>query len=181
MTGDTLNLLPREDLRNISYEKLSRVGLGIHVLIAIMISTGAVLLLPTYFFLTFQEHDVVRQINITKQSTEIQRVEKAEAAIKAINEKVRLLSSTTLPEPAASYLTAVRTHTPANVSITRLSFSRKDNTVEVQGAAETREDFLRFVAALHTDPLFQEISSPISNILKERKLTFTVSITARTP
>lgn len=181
MTGDTLNLLPREDLHAIGYEKLSRIAVRVHILIAAIIGAGAVLLLPTYFFLTFQEVEVVRQIDITKQSAEVHRVNEAETAIQAMNEKLRMLAGTTSPEPVATYFAVVRAETPDGVEISQLSFSRADNGLEVRGTAATREEFLKFLDALRSHALFTNVTSPITNILKDRKLTFTIDMTARTP
>lgn len=181
MTGDTLNLLPKEDLHAIGYEKLSRVAVRMHIFTAAVIGVGAVLLLPTYFFLTLQESEVLRQIDIAKQSTEVHRVEQAETAIKAINTQLRVLSTASSHEPVASYLAAIQAQTTSGVVINQLSFSRADNSIEVHGTATTREEFLQFLEALRSHALFTNITSPITNILKERKLTFTIDMTARAP
>jgi Tfp pilus assembly protein PilN len=172
------NLLPEEYLRNIGYEKLARFFLLTYIGVGISIVVGAILLLPSFFFLTFQESGVLEQITIAKQSIEAQRIEQMETIILDTNQKLTTLTTSTgySRAPATTYIEHIASHLPATTRIT--SFALLPNsTITLKGDADTRDALLIFVDNLRADSLFSSVESPITNILKERTVTYILTIT----
>ncbi len=47
---------------------------------------------------------------------------------------------------------------------------------ELSGRASTRDDFLEYVRQLRAHPSFDGVASPVSNLLKERDVVFTLVV-----
>lgn len=70
---------------------------------------------------------------------------------------------------------------PHGVAIDSFSFGGEVNegtsrSVALTGTADTREGFLSFVEALRKIPSFAEVESPMSNLLKEKGVKFSLRI-----
>ena len=69
---------------------------------------------------------------------------------------------------------------PAGISLSKIDVNQDTKTLTVSGYSETRADFLAFKNSLENDPLFTNIESPVSNILKQTAIDFTLQITLDT-
>ena len=49
----------------------------------------------------------------------------------------------------------------------------------LRGNAITRNDLLEFISAIKNSVAFQDVESPVENILRERNISFTLSFAAR--
>ena len=178
MSYNSLNLLPDEDLRSIGYEKLSRFFIIIFVNLAVIIIVGAVLMLPSYFFITFQGSEEAQQVETAKKSIEAKRVQEAEEIIRATNAKLKILSEEGLQARSlSSYLEALSRHVPSGLRVEQLSYGGSDNKMELAGNATTRDIFLSFLSSLRTDASFPEVHSPVTNILRDKDVDFILSLT----
>jgi len=61
---------------------------------------------------------------------------------------------------------------PANVEIAYLNFEQKTRLFNLNGRALRREDFLTLKKNLESLPYFEEISSPLTNILLKENVNF---------
>jgi hypothetical protein len=174
------NLLPKEYQKRTNQEKMTRFFLLFYFYAAIVFASGAVLLLPAYFSLTFQEEDILRQINLTKKSVEARRVEEAEQSIRDVNKKLEVLAAHR-SSPISSYLAALSEKTLAGVTLSSIIYSKEKQTMEIHGKALERPYFLKFLENLKQEEKFKSIDSPISNLLKERDLDFVVTIVLGRP
>ncbi len=70
---------------------------------------------------------------------------------------------------------------PAALYLSRLTWQPAESAdaapvLQVAGRAATRGDLLKFVEQLESDPTFARVESPISNLIKERDLDFTLEL-----
>ncbi len=75
---------------------------------------------------------------------------------------------------------------PKGVAINSFAFNRKindetDKSVALTGTADTREVFLSFTEALRKIPFFAEVESPVSNLLREKGVDFSLNIKLAKP
>lgn len=172
-----LNLLPPEDVRRLGHEKLTRFLILVFGVLAAILLTGGILMLPTYFLLTFQEEDVLRQIDIAQKSIATRRTNEAENTIRAINAKLITLDAANVQRSlASSLMAAVAKDTGSGISLDRFSFSRDSRKIELTGEAPTRELFLNFLNRLHGDTHFASVESPVANLLKDTDLSFILTL-----
>lgn len=172
-----LNLLPPEDLQRLGHEKLARflvLILGLHTA---ALFAGGILMLPTYFFLTFQEKDTLIQIDLAQKSIQAERVKETEDAIKAINAKLQSLDAANSQRSLlSSHIAAVGRHVNPGISLDRLTFARENRKIEITGKAPTREEFLVFLDRLRNDPYFASVESPVNNLLKDTNVAFILTL-----
>lgn len=64
---------------------------------------------------------------------------------------------------------------PPNVEITYLNLEQNTRLFNLSGKALTREDFLALKANLAALPYFEELSSPLTNLLLKKNVTFEFS------
>lgn len=169
------NLLPKEYIQRANYERLSRFFTILHIYVASVITIGTVLLLPSYFFLTYEEEGVRSQIEVAKKGVEVQRVEEVESKIRKINEKFALVATHPFP-PVPEYLDTITGRIPEGVTLTSFAYAKDEQAIKLVGKALERDQFLQFLDNLKTEKTFLSIDSPISNLLKESDLTFTITI-----
>ncbi len=159
---------------------MTRFFLLFYFYATIVFASGVVLLLPSYFSLTFQEKDILRQIELTKKSVEAKRVEEAEQSIRNVNKKLEILAAHK-SSPISAYLAALSAKTLGGVTLSSITFSKEKQTLEIRGKASERPYFLKFLENLKEEERFKSINSPISNLLKERDLDFVVTVVLGKP
>ncbi len=66
------------------------------------------------------------------------------------------------------------------VTIQTISYSAKaPGTINLAGKSPTRADFLAYLEALRLDPQFAAVVSPVKNLIQEKNLPFTLSLTLK--
>lgn len=172
-----LNLLPTQDRKRIGHKRLIRFFTLFHGIIAFLLVMGIVLLLPTYFFLFFQNKGAAELLAARKQITESEQARGAEARIQQTNATLRRLRTeyTLTQKSLTTPITDIVAKAPPGIILTFFSFEKKTNRVLLRGNAATRNDLLQFVSAIRNHPAFREIESPVENILREKNASFTLS------
>ena len=177
----SLNLLPPEDCVRIQHENLSRFLMVSYSFFALLLATGAILLLPTYFFLFFQYRGAADQVSVAEHNATSEQSLEIESRVKKTNEKLRQLATehTLAASPVTQYLQDIAMRMPLTITLTSFSYEQKANTILLQGNATTRADLLVFIDKLRDHPDFSNIESPVTNILKERDVSFNLSFSTR--
>ena len=179
MIRPILNLLSLEEQSVIGREKLRRLSVAFFGVTALFIATGSVLFLPSFLFLSLEEPDILRQISISKESIEAERVRNAKAAIRITNERLATLFLEKILEsaPLSTHLLAIADRIPTGIDMNTITFDASKETITLAGIADSRNNFLAFVALLKNHSAFLSIDSPVTNLLVEHNLPFTLTIT----
>ena len=175
----SLNLLPPQDRKRIGHKRLIRFFTLCNGSIAALFATGIVLLLPTYFFLFFQNRGAIELLAARREATESEQAREAEARIQQTNTTLgRLQTDYNLTQRSlTTSMTDIVAKAPPGITLTFFSFEKETNRVLLRGNATTRNDLLQFISAIRNHPSFREIESPVENILKERNISFILSFT----
>lgn len=173
----SLNLLPPQDRKRIGHKRLIRFFTLFHGIIASLLVTGIALLLPTYFFLFFQNKGAAELFAARKQITESEQARGAEARIQQTNTILRRLQTdyNLTQESLTTSITDIVAKAPPGITLTFFSFEKKTNRVLLRGNAATRNDLLQYISAIRNHPFFRKIESPVENILREKNIAFTLS------
>jgi hypothetical protein len=174
----SLNLLPQEDQKRIGYERLARFFTVVYSIVALMIVTGTILLSPTYFFLSFQNNGLAEQIAAAEQIIQSKQAIDTEMFIRATNTRLRQLSNKHFLSPSAltRYFDDVTRNMPPTLSLHSFAYKKETNTITLRGTAGQRANLLVFVDFLRNHPSFTDIEYPVTNILKEENIAFTISL-----
>lgn len=173
-----INLIPPEGKRVVRKEYVLRVYTVAGVVLSIALFVSAAALVPTYvLFLSSPTPETSSKVT-EPNSEEYARVTATlEAAMKV---------ATQLQKPVPGLETSkIVSHIEAAVSpditLEGMHFSQdaKQVRVEALGVARTRESLQAFIAALKKDTFFSDAQVPVSNLIKDTDLLFTLTITLR--
>lgn len=171
-------LLPQEYRERIAHTQWARLALVIHAGIFLIFAVGSVLLLPSYLFLTLQEPGILRQVDIANQSVAAKRVEEAEASIRAVNQRMQIFQQIRIDASSslATLLSEFAKTIPSGVHISTISWDEAGRQIIINGKADRRNVLLAFLETLKASSLFKEADLPVSSLLKEENISFSLIV-----
>ena len=175
------NLLPPEQKEVIWQEETRRLICFLAIEFGVVLMIGVSLLLPSFLPLTFERKELKRALAIEEEASRIIKVDEIAAKGRKVGFALSLIK--TFHEnasPATSLLGWFLGVKRSGVTITNI-VSRKGGEVFLSGIAQTRRSLLNFEEALRSSGRFQEISSPLSNIIRDRDINFTIKGTLKSP
>lgn len=179
----SLNLLPSENRARIGQVRLSRFFILAYGGLALLLALGIILLLPTYFFLYFQNKGITELAEAARQKTNQTEARRTEDRIGEANALLRRLeteyaAAETSENSVTKHLENIVETAPAGITLTHFSFEKDTNRVLLRGRAATRNDLLQFVGIIRSNSSFHDVESPVENILQDSNVSFTLSFTA---
>lgn len=177
------NLLSIEDKKKVSrlYNvRLFTVALTIACVVAIV---SLVLLFALSLLLYTTSSDALKQVgSLQKEETSDERVTRQTYSTFFSN--VAFLPVRPTGVLFSDVFDRVLLQKPTDVFLKEVSFSgevTKDaiGLVTLRGVAKNRAGLVSFIEALRKEPLFFNIDSPVSNLLKEQNLDFSLTISIR--
>lgn len=170
-----LNLLPPEEKRNLAYAIRTRAVIALCGGLVSVFVIFMVLLLPTFFLLVLQKSDVLRAVMIERESQERAGIAAQAAELIGINQLAeRVVRHEKDQLKIFPLFEAVAREVPPTVHLKTLKLRSGPRELAVEGFAPTREDLLQFLRALERHPAVEKVSSPLSNLIKETDITFSV-------
>jgi len=146
----------------------------------IILFVGLTLLVPSYLPLYFQRTDLERALAIEEEA--LNKIDKAR--INAMGDKVaKLIASVrdTAEHPEkVSLLYTILTPQLPGIAISSFSVT-KEGDVSLGGNAATRRDLLNLEQNLRDSGRFQEIVSPLNNVIRETNITFAIKAKLKLP
>ncbi len=140
----------------------------------------ASLLLPTYMLLrseltTLRNQVMDNEVKVASFSTSAAELTKA-------MEQTRVLLTGGVMTPATTFDRALSelAGTAVQINATQFNFSTSSVTIMITGVANTRTDLATFRDVVEGSPLFSNAVLPISSLIKDRDLDFTMTITGTT-
>jgi len=140
-------------------------NLGIVVLAIIV---AAALLFAGQFYLNYKVNQLERVDAATTYDNEITRINKKINQVELIQKDYVKWSRV---------LTNLLTIIPGGNTINGLRLDAGNNKLVIYGEAGTRDDFLKLKEALEGSDLISNLDSPISNILHQQDIKFTLEAT----
>ena len=172
------NLLPDEEKKNISFEQWIRVITFFGVAVNSILIIGITLLAPAYLPLYFQNRELERALSIQQQATQRISVDHILRSIAQIQAIITSLQQTAdRPSSALSLFDLFVVPRPG-IAISTFSVDKKA-AVSLAGTAATRNNLLLFEQYLRDSARFQDITSPLTNIIHETNITFTFKATLK--
>ena len=99
-----------------------------------------------------------------------QRIEKTNGALQ------RLGSEYQLPTHSVTrYAKEIFAKIPAGITLSHFSFEDGTKRILLRGHAATRSDLLQLISAMRKNSLFENVESPVENILQEQNISFSLS------
>jgi hypothetical protein len=160
--------------------KTFRLAFSFIVLVEFVVVIGIIFMLTSYFTLFFSKSDIIRRLSIQEELLARRDLESLETKIVAINNLVlRHEKNEARRFSFSDVIFKIANATPASVSLTNISMDQLSNNtfvVSVRGDAALRDDFIDYLQELRKITEFATVHSPISNLLSEQDVDFTVDI-----
>jgi Tfp pilus assembly protein PilN len=170
-----INLLPIEDQINIrrTYRLRSIIVLCWLILGLVLIST--VMLVPAYIVQTKRAEGAKALLESSLKTAKESGKQEGLAKLAATETKVKLLVSATSTPRVAQFIPPISSLLTSGIRVTKINFL-DTGTIELAGSAATRENMRDFILALEREEKFSEVLSPISNLVRETEIPFTISL-----
>lgn len=172
-----LNLLPPEEKLNLAYIIRARTvaaaagGLGLALIIFMA------LLLPAVFLVAFQKSEVIRALEIERENQGRSGISAKTAEIQSAKRLAGIvLDHEKNPVRIYPMLEGVFRDVPAQVRLGIIRFRFQERELALEGFSPARSDLLGFIAALNQNPAVKNVSSPVTNIIKEADIKFSLTV-----
>lgn len=178
-----INLIPPVAKKKILIEYWTRVvTVWIGTLSAVMV-IWSVALLPAYVLITTQTKVFARdsaeiQAEVDGYNTDVARlIDTSSKATRLLAQKDALVLSETINhlETLVQNGVSINSYEVGRVSATEL------RPITITGRAATREDLANFRETLLSDPKIESALLPLSNLARDRDITFSITITLKKP
>ena len=171
-----LNLLSPDEKIRLAYEMRRRAILVVGVSFWLILAVGFVLLLPTMFFLGFQKFEAVRTLELIKQNEAQSGLAADLVDINDVNHHARaVVHALAEARPVPAEITALFSSVPSGVALDGVSYRASSRQFSLQGTSATRDAFLALLDKLKHDSAITRISSPVSNVIQESDIKFTIT------
>ncbi len=168
------NLLPQQIKKDLRREYARRFIIVSMVLFSCILFVSIMSLSPTYIVLNAKKS----ALNDFKDSLKIGEKDNTMSIISEMKEDVDLLKKDTFSRdiPYSIFITLFKIKTE-NITITRISFSQKDNMLDVRGVSATRNSLKGFIDSVGEEEMFLPIENfPYSGFSEPVNLPFNFSI-----
>ncbi len=176
------NLIPPDAKKHVLIEYWIRVASVWMLLAAGCFLVFAILSIPQYVVVSSQlkvlevEEAAMQEAGAGEYTIAVAAIDRANDLAKQLNKKSTLI-------PATELLGAVEAAQGSGVTLRTYSYSPKDGVVSeirVRGSAVDRTSLANFQNALEDSPKFLSAKVPVSNLLRDKNLTFDITVDVNT-
>ncbi|MDP3769678.1 MAG: hypothetical protein Q8R40_01905 [bacterium] len=165
------NLIPEEQKKIIASEQWLRVvrffGIGAITILII----GIALLAPSYLPLYFQSRELKRDLDIRQEGGKKINADEIVAVVSKVQSIIGSLRQSAVNPAGALGIFDLLTANQQGVNISAFNIDKLGN-LYITGHANTRADLLAFEQRLRDSSRFQDITSPLANMIQETDITF---------
>jgi len=178
-TKTMINLLPDEYKNLVEREYQGRILTGMLLFFIITVIISIIFLIPSYFISQIEYSSALDRAEKNIPKSEPDSLGTSDI-IKKINNGISLLriSSSDNKVLVNQLIDSLITKKNSLISIKSINYEMRGETakIDITGVANTRESLLLFVDNLKKEKNFAEVYSPVSNLVKERNVDFSVQI-----
>lgn len=169
----TINLLPSQEKKLVRLEEARRALRFFAMGLAFIFIVGSALLSPSFLPLFLERRELERSLHLEEEAGRALGVEGTMARTKTLRIAVSSIKAfIRAPSNASAALEGLWSQSRDGITLINVTMKRGGEVV-LTGIAQNRKDLLRFEKNLRDSGKFQDISSPLSNIIKENNISFT--------
>lgn len=175
-----INLLPISGIKRIISEYRIRLITAALVMLAVIILIAMTLLFPAYLLASHKRALVMEDLSkVGDQNTSSQEVKDLEKIIKETDAILGLLNAKGQTFSVSSdILTKTAGFRTENIKIAGIFYDKKDleGSLSLKGYATTRQSLSHLVEILKENVAFADVTLPISDLVKDKNIDFTIMI-----
>ena len=170
----TTNLLPAEDKKIISLARGARLSVAAAIAVSAILISNAVFVLPTLLPLLYEKTELSRELETGKETQNKFQTSDRQREVRLLTTIIKeIRSHISRPQYASKILAELSGLENAQIKIRTITVA-ESGAVSITGNAATRKALLDFESALKASPYFTEITSPLSNIIRESNINFSI-------
>jgi len=183
MRNELTNLLPPERRRALQRDYFMRLGVVSLLFVIMLTLAAAILLLPTYVFLSASES--AGRIRLSSIESTLSSSEDAalSAQLAALSNSTASLSALAGAHSASEIIRAVLAVSRPGVTLSNFAYSsatvanKNQNTLTISGSAATRDALRNYQLALQSSSFARSADLPVSAYAQDANITFTITVT----
>lgn len=168
----TINLLTPDAKRDLRFEEWRRAVAFLGAGAAAILIAGTILLAPSYLYPALQRGELERRLAIERQRADAMRLDGAAGQSRDLKAVVQAIRASRPGASARIFKTIVRQENPG-IRITTFAIQNRIDAT-LTGLAQTRGDLLAFEKTLRDSGAFEEIASPLSDIIRDANVSFSM-------
>jgi len=169
-----INLLPEaEKHERVKIYRTSLLSLAlIFLLIGILVAVA--LMFPSYLILHTEEREIKNDLEKINKRVNQEDLSQNEKKLEELESQRAFLSAGEMASTTADLIKEILDARKAGVKITSINYA--DGIFDLKGVAERRANLLEFIKALETLPSHKEVKAPLSNLLSEKNVNFSLTL-----
>jgi hypothetical protein len=183
-----IDLLPIPEKNAIRKEYHLRVFVVSLAMFSSVLAASVLSFLPTYLFTISRYGAFLSELQSDETQGRISQVKEMEMTVRETNKKIDLLKSGESASNVSSILLGILENKPRGVTITALSYNLGESIVKkgkesatptavgITGKSANRASLLAFKDALAQKKEFITVDLPISSLVKDTDLSFSITI-----
>jgi len=169
----TINLLPKEQSRQLRLEILSGQLVSFWMWIIISMVFVLVLSLTAAFLLKERIGINQEEIELKKSALRTQATQELEQEVSSLNNQIKIVNNLRKDHYYWSQAMAELTRmVDSETRLTNVRMERTSNKITVSGVAADRESMLSFWSSVTKSDLFKDIDFPLANLEKPTEVPF---------
>lgn len=180
------NLLLEEKRKSIFNEMLVRLVIVFLVLVFVSLCFAVILLIPSYIISQVRESNVSEEIKDFKKTIDFMEQSLPTELMARDKKKIEVLAGSTSEILFTETLSSLLKETSKDIKIDEILYekvSRKTGDKQemvvqmvVRGVAEKRSSLIDFVNKIKKDEHFSEVDFPVSNLVEDQSIKFSLRI-----
>lgn len=166
------NLLPSQEKKSLQFEEGRRTVLLFSVIATGIFLVGLVFLVPSYIPVIIQRNNLEEQLLLEEQASVQLKIGETIQRVRSIKGELGSVRTSLSEYDRASKILGQFLDTAGPGIVIGVLTVKKEGGVSITGHAGRRRDLLGFEKILRDSNLFQEISLPLSNIIRETDVPF---------
>ncbi len=169
-----INLLPPEERRENAKDYRESVLAMLLILLLIVGLVALALIFPSYLVLKLEEAEVKSDLENINKRIDWPELSLSQKRMKELNDRLAFLDKDEVASSTAALIKEILDKRAVGIKIINMSFA--EGTIGLRGVAEKRDNLLQFIKALRSSRLFKEVDAPLSNLLSERNVSFSLNL-----
>lgn len=177
------NLIPPDAKQRVKKEYWIRVVSVWGILLAICFVIFTALLFPTYVLFNTQLDALATEIS-REENERAAEYAAAEEAMAVANDTADQLIDVSRASGALELLQAVEAVLTPEITLDSFAYDRKGeklNSITIQGTAANRTSLAAFAEALKRSPHFTQAEVPVSSLVRDSDLPFSINVVVTPP
>jgi Tfp pilus assembly protein PilN len=169
-----MNLLPVQEKKELRRNEMLRLIQLFSAGCIVIFLVGIVFLLPIYLPLWFEQREIVKTLLIQEEASRRARIGETSGTIRSLRSTLRTVRAGIGGKTSYASGLLEEIFTKAGPKISFQAFSIRGIAVTLSGVASTRRSLLDFEERLRSSGHFDNISVPLSHIVRDVDISFTL-------